>query len=200
MKLVKEAKVLTEALMEDQETVSELQKLLSTEEGRITYDAMSSNEQSALLRADKTDDEINELIWAFNEFEFEYDGFEDEWYEDHFNPNSWYGHYQTGGSGSYDDYTYTVDATIVFEVIRDTIIPEYASKKNDELASEGLKLYNTWNDALGAAEELITCWAYERFLAENLDIFVDIFYDELHEYYEDDAKEWALDHVSFNRY
>ena len=146
-----------------------------------------------------------------NYFELEYDGFTDEWEEDRFDPNSWYGHYTVSKSREVDDYSYTLDAVEVLETLENDILPEYSTpeavekaisryrarfgKYNKSAADKGevamrklmadyQKIYTLCDeDSDGDMEKLST------FVADNLDDFFDLFYDEFKEQYEDTAKD-----------
>lgn len=135
--------------------------------------------------------EVDKLLWAMDDFEFEYDGFEEEGYEDHFDPR--YGHSQTSKTYEHDDYTYKVDAVDMFEFMRDIFLPKNADKISDvELAAEYKKLETAWENSTEETEAA-ACEALEIFLAKNLEKFVNIFYSELKDYFSEKAYDWARD-------
>ncbi len=180
---------------------SEFSKLISTPKGREKLDTLPYEEFSKLVKAD--DDEINKIINEYDYFEFDYDGFVCEWCEDHFDPGLAWGHYQTEHEAEHEAYTYCVDAVNIFELLADNLIMKNADKHADNgYVQEYIKLnkvsekaweavYKAGFNTVRHKEIDMADAALERFLATNLDYFVDIFYDELTEYYADEAREWA---------
>lgn len=135
----------------------------------------------------------DKLLLAMDDFEFEYDGWSEDGYEDHFNPNSYYGHYQTRKTYEHNDFTYTVDAVSVFETVRDEMLPNMPDKiSNAELAAEYKKLEAAWTNATKETEDEAG-EILDLFIAKNLDAFVDDFYTELKAYYRENAYDWARD-------
>ena len=140
-----------------------------------------------------------------DDFEFEYGGFEDDAVTDHFDPNSAYGHYQTSKRIYHPDFTYEVDAVSMFEVMRDRFLPNNVDKISDSTLAAEFKKLNAADDeayaallnakANGTSEELkaasytynIANEALELFIANNLKTFVDMFYNELRDWFEEDA-------------
>lgn len=134
---------------------------------------------------------VNKILWDTPDIELEYDDFSNDWFEDHFNPDS--GHYQTTGTDYYSDYTYTRDAVDVYETLRDEVIPEYKDKvPSSKLLSDYLALEQTWENST-EENESETCEAMELFLATHLEEFAEIFNNQLIDYYAEEAEEWALD-------
>lgn len=176
-------------LAEEKKFRSEYAKLLSTPEGREQFMAMSPEERFALSREAAEADPVQKILNATPDFELEYEGYEYEWYEDHFNPDYAYGHYQTTGKSYLDDFVYSVDAGSMFELLRDIIIDKYA---NDVGKSELLDTYKalekTWEDSTEEIEEE-ACEAMELFLAKNLKDFFDIFEKQIYDYYYEKAYE-----------
>lgn len=185
----------TTTLTEEKTFRSEYAKLCSTPEGREKLKAMSLEDRYALIKADQEADPVQKEINTFNDFEFEYGGFSSEWYEDHFDPGSWHGHYQTGGSYQYPDFTYTVAPSEVFDTLNDIILPKYADKvKPNELLTTYLQLEKAWSESNNENEAELG-EAMDLYLAENLDAFVDLFMEQLSEYYQDDAYKWAEENL-----
>lgn len=184
-----------EKLNEEKEFRSEFARLMSTPEGREEFHALPPEKRSELIKADTEADPVQKILNDTPDFEFEYEGFERDWYEDRFDPNSWYGHYQVGGTDYYSDYTYSKDAGDVFEDLRDTIIDKYIDKVTDsELLAKYRELKKAWDESDDETEDA-ACEALEVFIAENLELLVDIFYDQLTEHYAEDAEEWAYEHL-----
>jgi hypothetical protein len=140
-------------------------------------------------------DPVQQKLNELEDYEFEYDGFEREWYEDRFDPNSWYGHYQVGGTHSYGSYTYKQDAVTVFEDVRDEMIPKFADKvKQSDLIKKCKELDYAAEHATDDTEDA-AIEALELFIVENLDDLVDEFYQPLLAKYAEQAREWAEEHL-----
>ena len=185
----------TKTLTEEKTFRSEYAELCATPEGREKLRAMSLKDWNALIAADREADPVIKELETLGDFEFEYDGFDSEWYEDRFDPGSWYGHYQVGGTYSYPDFTYTVSPEDVFETLRDSIIGKYADKvKPTEILSTYLQLEKTWSEADDDNEDELG-EAIDLYLAKNLNAFVDLFMEQLSEYYQEDAHEWAEENL-----
>jgi hypothetical protein len=143
-----------------------------------------------------SEDEIDKVLHQYDDFEIEYAGFESEWYEDHFDPGSYWGHYQTDGVNDYSDFTYEVDAVSIFETLRDTILPKKGeSKADDPVVKEWLRLNELAVETAGTPEEDKALYELELFLAKNLDSFFKTFIKEISEYYKEDAQEWAVENL-----
>ena len=141
--------------------------------------------------SNKEVDPVDQILNTTDDFELEYDGFEVEWYEDHFDPSSSYGHYQTGGTDYHPDFTYKVNAINMFETLRDDILPKHAEKVTDStLVTEYRKLAQAWENSTDATEAE-TGDAMELYIAKNLEELVDTFIDEILEHYKEEALEWA---------
>ena len=179
----------THSLTEEKEFRSELARLYSTPEGREQLKNMSTEERQALYKADREVDPVQKVLDATPDFELEYEGYEYEWCEDHFDPGSWYGHYQTTGYDYVDDFVYSVDATSIFELLRDTIIDKYADKVDkSELLDTYKALEKAWKDSSEETEDE-ACEAMELFLAKNLEDFFYLFEEQVSNYYDDAAHE-----------
>lgn len=191
------------------EADSEFARLMQTPEGRAKFSNLPRKEQNALQKAhrvacyEKQGDQVMKILTEIETIPLEYDGFENDWYEDHFDPNSSYGHYQTGGTNSYGSFTYEADAVTVFEYLRDSLLPEQAGKKSNSLLAEFKRLndicdsidYKTQADAFEKAGEEL-----EIFIVQNLDEFVDMFMEDILDYFAEGAQEWALDNLDPNDY
>lgn len=183
-------------LVEEKTFRSEYARLLSTPEGREQYRAMSLDDRIALAKADREVDPVQKELDALEDFEFEYEGYDEDWYEDHFDPGSWYGHYQTSGTNHFPGFSYSVDSVDVFETLRDTIIskPNIEKVGSNELLTNYLKLEKAWTEASEDMEDEL-CEKMELYLAKNLGAFVEMFYEPLVEYYKDKAYEWASENL-----
>lgn len=145
-----------------------------------------------------------------NYFEIEYEGFTDEWEEDRFDPNSWYGHYTVSKSRDVDDFSYTLDPGDVLETLEWDILPDYTTPESIEkvikryrarfgkynisaadkgeasmrkLMTDYQKIYTLCNEEDDDMEKL------SIFVADRLDDFFDLFYDEFKDKYEESAKD-----------
>lgn len=154
-------------------------------------------------------DQVDEILRGYDDFEFEYDGFDDDNYEDHYSYD--FGHYTTSKLTHYDSFTYKVDAISLFDFMRDDFLPDNADNISDDKLEDTFKKLNTATDdtyaALNIAKEKNTpeeikaataayntaMDALELFIANNLGTFVDMFYSELLDCYEDEARDWARD-------
>lgn len=183
-------------LVEEKTFRSEYARLMSTPEGREQYRAMPLEDRLALSKADREVDPVQKELDALEDFEFEYDGFSQEWYEDHFDPGSYYGYYQTSGTYQYSDFSYSVGSVDVFETLRDIIIskPNIDKVKPNELLTNYLKLDKAWAEASEDMEDELGEQT-ELYLAKNLEAFVEMFYEPLVEYYKDSAYEWAEENL-----
>lgn len=136
-------------------------------------------------------DEVDKILFGIEDFEFEYDGWTEEGSVDHFDPR--YGHWDTSKTYDYDDFTYTVNAVEIFEVLRDKLLPKIdISKVKDPLVIEYKKLEAILENS-NKETEAMNADALDMFLAKNLEEFVDIFYYELQKAYEEKAYGWARD-------
>lgn len=135
--------------------------------------------------------ELDKLLWAMDDFEFEYDGWEEEGYTDQFDPR--YGHYQTSKTYEHDDFTYKVSAMDVFEVLRDEILPTNKDKISDAgLQAEYKKLEAVWENATEETADAAGD-ALDLFIAKNLEDLANYFYAELETIFKDEAYSWAND-------
>ena len=186
---------LQEAASEEKQFRSEYKRLMSTPEGREQYKALPLEQRVELVRADRAVDPVDQILHKTPDISFEYEGFDLEWSEDHFDPNSWYGHYTTDGVDHYGDYAYKVDATTVFEDIRDDMIPDYLDKvPSSELTTECKRLYDARENSTEETEDE-TEEAFEIFIAKNLEQLAEIFSNPLTDKYAEQAQKWASEHL-----
>lgn len=137
--------------------------------------------------------EVDNILWAINDFEFDYEGWEETGVKPGFDPGTSDGYYETEETYEHDDFTYKVDAVSMFEVLRDEILPEHSNKiSNSALAVEYKNLETAWENSTKETEDEAG-EALDLFLANNLEILVEDFYDELKEYFSERAYEWAND-------
>lgn len=172
---------------------SEYARLMSTPDGRAQFWELPIAERSALIKADNAVDPIQKVLNDIKEIDLEYGGFANDWYEDHFDPNSYYGHYQTGGTDHYDDFTYTVDATSVFEYLNELLPAKLDKLPVNDLTVEYKKLLKAYNDSTDDMEEEAG-EALDLFLAQNLEEFVEIAKEYVLEHFAEDAEAWAIEH------
>ncbi len=202
MKLYEEFKLFEnmwdDHLTEEKEFRSEYAKLISTPEGRAELNNMMKNDRKKwleLVDADKAVDQVEQALKNAKDIELEYEGFSDDWFEDRFDPGSWWGHYQDEGSCYYPDYTYKVDARDMLETLGVTILPKYAAKfANNELVKEWQRLDKAWENSTDETEDEAN-EAIDLFIIKNMESFVDLFLDQIIDYYADDAREYAINHL-----
>ena len=145
-----------------------------------------------------------------DDFELEYEGFVDDWEEDRFDPDSRYGHYTVSKSTAYDDHSYSVSAYEIFETLADSIIPRnmklswfaknriqkkehelrYSSSK-EAVISKLKKLVEDYYKLEALCTELDDPEKLDIFIADNLETFFELFYDELEDYYMEEARDQA---------
>ena len=136
-------------------------------------------------------DPVQQILDQTPDIEFDYAGFKRERSEDHFDPNSLYGHYTKDWTDSYGSFTYKVDAITVFEDMRDEMIPSYLDKvEQSDLTAECKKVYDAWYNATEETEAE-TGEAFELFVAKNLETLAKVFEEYLLEKYAEDAEDWA---------
>ena len=136
---------------------------------------------------------VDKILHDLPHIELEYEGFEDEWYEDHFNSED--GHWQTGGTYNFPSFTYPADTVTVYERLRDYCLEKPGDKINNELVAKYVELQKAWENTETPEEEEARGDELELFLAQNLKEFVEIFNEELHEYFSEQAYDWALDNI-----
>lgn len=138
---------------------------------------------------------VDQILHKTPNIIFEYEGFDSDYSEDHFDPNSWYGHYTTDGVDHYGNYDYKVNATTVFEDIRDYMIPDYLDKvPSSELTTECKRLYDACENSTEETEDE-TEEAFEVFIAKNLEKLAEIFNKPLTDRYAEQAQEWASENL-----
>lgn len=142
-----------------------------------------------------TEDTTNDTAAAYalldkmGEVEIEFPGFEHEWFKDRADARGQ--HVQDSGTDFYPAFTYSADATAVFDNLRDTIIPKYKDRvEKSELLTQYLKLEQaSENGDTDAANNL------DFFLAQHLEDFVEIFNKGLVKQFKEEAQEWALENL-----
>jgi hypothetical protein len=177
-------------LAEEKEFRSELTRLKSTPEGREKLKNLSNAERLALINADTAADPVMQALKKkhYSDFEFDYEGWEEEGYEDHFDPDR--GHWDTAKTYVHPDFTYTVEPVDMLQVLVEDILSTCdPSKYNSNILNEYKKLEAAWINATPENEEE-ACEVVELFVIEHLEEFVDMFYSELHEYYRERAYDW----------
>ena len=194
---------------QEEEPDADFMQLIATPEGiaelldyhteyRLKIHKIASQADPKAL-SETIDKLVNKLLNEHEDFELEYSGFEKDWHEDHFDPTSLYGHYDTGYTAQYDDFTYRKDAVSIFELIRDTILPKYMDDpkyKNYSVVSDYAELEEAYDKATSEEEQQIIIDEQELLLAAELADFYDIFEKVIISEYENDAYEWAEDNIS----
>lgn len=146
----------------------------------------------------ETDKLVDEILSNYSEedFTYEYDGFSEEYPEDHF--NSWDGYWQTSKVYRYNDFEYEVDPEDLYERLTEVTRKELedilkASEKN-ELMSTFEKLNREYFNASKEQEtELIN--KLRLFVAENLEDLYLATYGYFWKEYEERAYEWASENL-----
>lgn len=189
---------------EEEEPDADFMQLISTPEGldelfdycveyRLKIHKIASQDNPKKV-SNIINELVNKLINEHDDFDLEYEGFEQEWHEDHFDPALPYGHYDTGGTTWHDDFTYNKDAGDMFELIRDTILPKYLNHpkyKNLSLVSDFAELDDAYNKATSEEEQQIILDEQDLLVAGNLDSLFDSFDTIIVSRYSDEAYEWA---------
>jgi dsDNA-binding SOS-regulon protein len=141
---------------------------------------------------------VTKAIKSTPDIALRYKGFAHEWEKDSFDPMSSHGYDSITGTDYYSDYDYLVDADTIFDKLIQDIIPAHInSVPNTPLLDEYKKLDKAYETTTPETED-DTWEALSLFVAENLEGFVDIFYDELLNTYQEEAEQWALENEEPN--
>jgi hypothetical protein len=132
---------------------------------------------------------VDEILAKTPDYELEYEGFDEDWYEDKWNYNTM-DHDQDYGTYHFDDFTYEVDATGLFEYLVDLLQDKAEENPTDEVMVEYKKLIDAWYKAEGEEEDR-ACAAMELYVAQHLHELADLYYKDIQEHYSDSAYEWA---------
>lgn len=142
-------------------------------------------------------------------FELKYDGFRDDWEEDSWDPESLYGHTTISRTTLYDDYTYEVSPEDVLDSLLENILPKdkltpakiekainkltrqyrFSSYKTQvvnkarKIIADYQKLEALCEQKEGLEEKL------EIYVADQLEDFFLVFYNDLKELYADEARD-----------
>jgi hypothetical protein len=149
---------------------------------------------------EKTEKLVNELLNKTGNFVIEYEGFDEDYDEDHWDYSS-ESHYQTTSTAHYSDFEYELEAGDVWEDIVN-LSQEDIDKHKFIQSAEDTELLNTFVKLQKETEEAPKDQAtlyWNRlgvFVAENLDDLFGIFYGYFYDHYEELAYEWALDNVA----
>lgn len=134
-------------------------------------------------------DPVDQILRQLPDYELEYEGYDYEWYEDKWNYDTM-DHDQDYGTDHFDDFTYSVDATSLYETVFDILQEKVEEPVESDLMRKCKELMQAWwqvsDDEDKEAEPLA---AVELFVAQNLEAFADICYDELLVAYEERAYE-----------
>ncbi len=179
-------------LKEEKEFRSELKRLLSTPEGRAKFDSMPWKERQPLYDEDRKVDPVEITLNNTEDFELEYGGFTDDWYEDRWDPNSSYGHYQDTGTTRHGDFTYAVEASDMYEYIGSELLSIEKNHNKSPYVKEYFRLSDIWDATpINTVEADEAEEAMNLYLAQNLDEFFKIYEKEIHDHYMEDAYDWA---------
>jgi hypothetical protein len=148
---------------------------------------------------EKTEKIIDDLLEKADNYIIEYEGFDEDYAEDHWDYSS-ESHYQTSTIAHYGDFEYEIEVGDVWEDIvnisqKDIDKHKFIqSAKSTELLNTFIKLQKEAEEA--SKDQATLYWnRLGVFVAENLDGLFEIFYDYFYNKYEELAYEWALDHV-----
>ena len=133
-------------------------------------------------------DPVDQILRQLPDYELEYEGYDYDWDEDKFDPNSQYGHYQVAHTSRLDDFVYTVDATSLYETVFDILQEKVEGPVESDLMKKCKELMQAWWKA-SEAEEAKHLAAVELFVAQNLEEFADMCYNELLAEYKEQAYE-----------
>lgn len=183
-----------EPLKEEKEFRSEYARLRSTKEGRAELERLRQTDRKAFRKlfdadcaVDPVDKLISKVIDPLPDIKFEYDGFFDDSADDRV---------------YYSAFTYTKEAGEVYLLISgeypDGGYKYFTSKCSKKvLANETVQKWIELNKAYENASIAEEDDAWETlciFEIENFEELADLFSDVLHDYYEEDAHEWAIDY------
>lgn len=138
-------------------------------------------------------DPVDQILRQLPDYELEYEGYDEDWYEDKWN-YSIMDHDQDYGTYHFDDFTYEVDATSLFECLVDLLQDKAQEEVTAEVMVEYKKLMQAWYDAEGEEEER-ACAAMELYVAQHLHELADLYKKDITKYYNDSAYEWASENL-----
>jgi hypothetical protein len=144
--------------------------------------------------AEEAVDPVSEVLENTPDYELEYEGFDTEWSEDKWNPNSWYGHYTVDGTSHFRDFAYGVDSVSLFEYLVDLLQNKAKEPSTSGIMAEYKKLMQAWYAAEGE-EEAIACEAMELYVAQHLHELADLYEKDIAEHYKEFAYEWAEENL-----
>ena len=146
---------------------------------------------------EKTEQIIDDLLKNADPCIIEYEGFDEDYAEDHWDYSS-ESHYQTSSTVHYSDFEYEIEVGDawyeIVNILQKDLDKVIKSNKPSELLNTFIKLQK---EAEAASKDQATLY-WNRlgvFVAENLDELFTIFYGYFYDHYEELAYEWALDHV-----
>ena len=152
-------------------------------------------EYENLWESSETVDPVDEILKQTPDYELEYEGYDEDWYKDKFDPTSLYGHDQDYGTHHYNDFTYAIDAVRLFEYLADDLLQDKAQEPiTSDLMAEYKKLMDAWYAAKGDEEDR-ACDAMELYIATHLHELADLYSKDIEEHYKDDAYEWAYENL-----
>ncbi len=132
-------------------------------------------------------DPVDQILRQLPDYELEYEGYDYEWYEDKWNYDTM-DHDQDYGTDHFDDFTYSVDATSLYETVFDILQEKVQGPVESDLMRKCKELMQAWWRAEGD-EEAEPLAAVELFVAQNLEDFADMCYEELLAEYKEQAYE-----------
>jgi hypothetical protein len=173
------------------EAKSEFEKLMTSREGTTHFYSLSTDEQLAIIDAANLNDPVSEYLKYYEDFKFEYDGFDVEWSEDRWDYNT--GHYDVGGTYYHPDFIYKVSAEEIYDTIFNVMLSKYPGKlAGSKLSADYNRLDKAYDTAPAETKDKAE-EHYFLYLAIHLEHLEEIYHDELLKYYKEEAYEWAED-------
>ena len=170
-------------------------KLTKTELKEMIKEVLREELSKKPLKEDLS--RVDQELAKLEDFELEYGGYEDEWYEDRWDPMSQHGHYQNSGTTRHGDFTYTVSAEDMFEYIGSELLSIERNPEKSPLIKEVFRLSQAWDDAYDKyGDSVETDKAEEElnlYIIQHLDEFFTIYEKESYAHYEEAAYDWSRD-------
>ena len=139
-------------------------------------------------------DPVDQILNKTPDYELEYEGYDEDWHEDKFDPSSLYGHDQDYGTYHFDDFTYAVEARELFEYLVDFLQDKAQEPITSDLMAEYKKLMDAWYAAEGEEEDR-ACEVMELYVAQHLEELAQLYDKDIHAHYEERAYEWARENL-----
>lgn len=139
-------------------------------------------------------DLVGQELKKISDYEIEYEGFDEDWYRDKWNYSS-DRHDQDSGTYRFNDFTYKVAAVDLFEFLIDFLQKKAEEPITSALMTEYKKLMDAWYNSEEGEEEARTSEALDLYTVRNLHELAELYYDDVKEYFSDQAHEWAKEYL-----